>query len=258
MSLQLNIATYSNERTVLVDGDIVAFRAAAIGGDSFPNCRMAASGLMNKIIEGCDSEDIKIYFTGSENFRYSVYPVYKANRTGDKPVHYAATVAYLKNSYEWECHERLEADDEMAVYAKKYGYDNVVIATIDKDLLQVPTNHYDFIRNRHRAVTPVEGKWLLYMQMLTGDRTDNIPGIRGYGPKKSEKALYIENCDYLDEEDAISQYRQLAWSVYVHHYGNVEDAREAWRLNMVLLRMYDGEPSEEALRSYLKEYEYDI
>lgn len=230
MSLQLNIATYSNERTVLVDGDIVAFRAAAIGGDSFPNCRMAASGLMNKIVEGCDSEDIKIYFTGSENFRYLVYPIYKANRTGNKPVHYAATVAYLKNSYEWDCHDLLEADDEISIVAYELGLDNVIIASIDKDFHIVPTQHYNFIANKMLHFNEFESTYKLCMQTLTGDSTDNICGIRGIGPKRGAKLL--NGCETIQE-----LWMAIA-DVYELHHG--DGWLEALECNLKLLNIGGG------------------
>ncbi len=42
-------------------------------------------------------------------------------------------------------------------------------------------------------------KWF-YFQLLTGDRTDNIPGIKGCGPKTAYKLLDATN----SEEDYLS------------------------------------------------------
>ena len=68
---------------------------------------------------------------------------------------------------------------------------------IDKDLLQIPGNHYNFNKKTHRFVSDDEAHKLLMIQCLTGDRTDNIPGIKGIGPKKAEKILEGVNTDVM-------------------------------------------------------------
>jgi len=81
--------------------------------------------------------------------------------------------------------EGMEADDALALNQT----DETVIASIDKDLLMVAGKHYNFVKKEWTTVTPEEGiKWF-YMQMLMGDKVDNIIGIRGIGIKKAEKIL---------------------------------------------------------------------
>ena len=63
------------------------------------------------------------------------------------------------------------------------------VVGIDKDLLQIPGNHYNFVKRELRFVDDDEAHLLLMRQCLTGDSADNIPGIRGIGPKKADKLL---------------------------------------------------------------------
>ena len=120
-----------------------------------------------------------------------------------------------------------EADDLISKAAAALDY-NCVVASIDKDMLQLPCWHFNFGKNEWTKVTPFEGIRFFYTQILTGDRADNIIGLYGIGPKKAEKLL--EGCD--TEEDM--------WETVLKAYdGNldrvVENARLLW------LRRHDDE-----------------
>ena len=89
--------------TALIDADIAAFRCAVAGqkdfqwGDgvqsSHSNAQEIADAACSMIeawayLAGC--KDILCAFTGRNNFRYSVLPSYKANRSGKvKPLAYS-------------------------------------------------------------------------------------------------------------------------------------------------------------------------
>jgi ribosomal protein S28E/S33 len=60
---------------------------------------------------------------------------------------------------------------------------------IDKDLNQFRGWHYNYRKKEKYFVTELEGLTAFYTQILTGDRTDNIIGIKGIGPVKAEKIL---------------------------------------------------------------------
>jgi 5'-3' exonuclease len=113
-----------------------------------------------------------------------------------------------------------EADDLIAIAATKYGPETIV-ASIDKDMLQIPCRHFNFNRGDWKEVDPFEGIKFFYTQMLTGDRADNIIGLFKIGPVKADKIL--DGCT-----DEIS-----LWNAVVKAYDGdttrvVENARLLW------------------------------
>jgi 5'-3' exonuclease len=87
----------------------------------------------------------------------------------------------------------LEADDALGINQTK----DTVICSLDKDLLQIPGQHYSWEisgkgwKKPHtfREITEIEGLKLFYEQCLKGDRTDNIRGIEKIGDKKANSIL---------------------------------------------------------------------
>ena len=100
-----------------------------------------------------------------------------------------------------------EADDALGCAQT----DETCIVSIDKDLLMIPGNHYNFVRDEYSKVDEQQGWYNFYKQLLTGDRTDNICGIKGVGPKTAEKLL----------EDArdVKQMRRIVEATYKEKYG---------------------------------------
>lgn len=149
---------------------------------------------------GLDIFDIsyRVLLSGPGNFRNDIatVAVYKGNRKEDhKPHWYQQIRNYLTDQWDAEVIEGREADDECAIL--QYAHDgDSVICTIDKDLDQVPGNHYDYVRKTHYQVDEEEGECLFYRQVLSGDSTDNIPGCYKIGEVKAEKlveAIYLEH-----------------------------------------------------------------
>ena len=85
----------------------------------------------------------------------------------------------------------MEADDLVAIWAHEAldRKEEYVICGIDKDLLQIPGHHYNYGKDTWKLINEEEALHNLYLQCLTGDATDNIPGLKGIGPKKAEKIL---------------------------------------------------------------------
>jgi 5'-3' exonuclease len=93
----------------------------------------------------------------------------------------------------WGCEviEGQEADDAIGIAAYNYGDDDeaYIIMSIDKDLDMIRGWHYNFTKDIKYFVQEDETLRTFYTQVLTGDRVDNIPGLKGIGPKKAEKIL---------------------------------------------------------------------
>jgi 5'-3' exonuclease len=220
---------------VLVDGDIVAYRAAFSTQDLFPeDAESKVDELMDYILTETlmfpDPSEYEVFLTGSGNFRYDIaksFP-YKGNRkTTEKPIHLPVAREHLINKYKATVSEGEEADDLIAIAATKYGPETIV-ASVDKDMLQIPCKHFNFTKGEWHDVTEFEGTKFFYTQILTGDRADNIMGLYKVGPVKANKIL--QDCDTEEE----------LWDAVIKAYDGdidrvVENARLLW------LRRKEGE-----------------
>jgi len=142
-----------------------------------------------------DWDDMELYLTGTGNFRYDIYPEYKASRKDlEKPIHYQAIRDYYVNVLGAFVIDGMEADDMCSIRATELEYDGVIVS-IDKDLKQVAGSYYNPDKPEEGVVEidPWTADFNFYCQLLTGDRSDDIPGISGLGPKKAAKLL--EDCD---------------------------------------------------------------
>ncbi len=144
---------------------------------------------VERMIGQTGTKDALLCFTGRSNFRYSILPTYKASRRGKpKPVLLDALIEHARAS--WTCREVdcLEADDVMGIMATK-SPGRYVMATIDKDLKQIPGIHYDWRKERIKAIEPREADYWFYFQVLTGDSTDGYAGCPGIGVARARKVL---------------------------------------------------------------------
>jgi len=192
----------------LVDGDIVVYRAAASAEEDEVWIACArADQMMQDIIADTGSTEYSVYLTGKGNFRRELTETYKANRPDNRPKHWLAVREYLIMQHKAVVCDGFEADDQLGIEQDK-THGTTIICSIDKDLLQIPGKHYNFVRKVHQEVTHDQGLKALYIQSLVGDRSDNISGIGGIGPVKAEKALggllpeeYYETCRSLYNDD---------------------------------------------------------
>lgn len=175
--------------TALIDGDIVAYRCATANDKSDVNLACWQAGeMMQRILHETNSVGYRCFLTGSDNFRYSIYPDYKANRRDvPKPRHLAAIREYLSTRWSATVTDGHEADDAMGM--EQMAENGTIICTIDKDLLMIPGWHYNFVKLTTRMVTPLEGLRHFYWQLIMGDKTDNIPGYDGKMRDKVPKFL---------------------------------------------------------------------
>ena len=182
--------TPSKPRLAILDADILTYRVGFASEDVAEEiCLARVTDLVNEIVyRDLKCDDYKAYITGRGNYRneIAVTEPYKGNRKdAKKPVHYDAIRKHLQRLGA-ELVEGQEADDAVAIEATKTGG---WIVSIDKDLDQVAGWHYNFVKHEEYYVTEEEGLRNLFTQVLTGDRIDNIIGLKGIGPKKAEKLL---------------------------------------------------------------------
>ncbi|MDR2667290.1 MAG: hypothetical protein LBB34_04265, partial [Holosporales bacterium] len=148
--------------------------------------------------------------TGKRTFRNDIYPEYKANRKS-MPNELLNQIPFIKEacqSFGFVIAESpgFEADDIIATYTKMTSDTHSVnIVSSDKDLLQligVNVSVYDPVKQRYITEEDIVQKFgvtsdkILDVLALTGDASDNIPGISGIGFKTA--AALINEYGSLD------------------------------------------------------------
>lgn len=158
-----------------------------------------------------------IFLSRGENFRHGLATMlkYKGNRDdAPRPKWYHEIREYMVNQHGAVVFESIEADDVLAMAQT----DKTVICSVDKDLLQVPGMHYNWVRDKNEKydgngkvfISEDVGLRKLYQQVLTGDSTDNIPGIYRCGEVTARKA--IAGCE---NEDAMIWCTGDRWASYL-------------------------------------------
>ena len=186
----------------LLDGDIYAFRVACTTeNDNEAIAVYRVNEMIENTLAEVEASEYKLFFTSPDNFRKHIYPEYKANRTATKPKHLQFLRDYLVESWQGTVAERMEADDYLGINQ----HESSIICSIDKDLLQVPGKHYNFVKKEFYEVDEETGFRNFYTQLLTGDTSDNIKGIAGIGPVKAKRAL----TGYFTEQGMFSVVRDM-------------------------------------------------
>ena len=185
------------------------------------------------------AEEVKVALKGKGNFRYDVSEDYKGHRKSEEDPNPALTKRRRQiNDYAYDqghhASDDCEADDVVCIWAQeaKDAGLHYVIAHIDKDINMMEGWHWNPTKQLLYEVTEDEAWHFMCTQMLTGDSTDNIQGLKGIGPKKAEKLLTdVPKCDMIDAVRA-------AWQKA--HPDDWEDLMEVcWNL-IYMRRSWDG------------------
>ncbi|MCH7696170.1 MAG: hypothetical protein IIB73_07725 [Proteobacteria bacterium] len=180
------------QKTPLIDVELLLYKnAAAIDAETitFAMAVFNVEDETRSILKACGASEYKMVVSGRNNYRKTLYPdTYKANRPA-KPVQYYNLLEAIKanHSESWLCHDQLEADDLLGIMATNGRITNPIICSIDKDMLTIPCWHYQWHHDDFpHEVTQEQGDQFWVKQLLMGDSTDGITGMKGIGPKKAE------------------------------------------------------------------------
>ena len=213
-----------NKAKALIDGDILVYRIGFSVNDpedeKFAIARMG--NFVEKLLNVDDIDSYTGFITGKSNYRQDIATEndYKGNRKDAKrPVHYKALREYLMNKWCFELIDGQEAADAIGIAAYALPENQSCVMSIDKDLDMIRGWHYNFVKQDLYHVKEEEAIKNFYMQILTGDRVDNIPGLRGIGPKKAEKIL----------KDCVGE-QQLFETVLEKYEGDIDKLTERGRL----------------------------
>jgi 5'-3' exonuclease len=144
--------------------------------------------------------------------------------------------------------DKIEADDTIAYLSQKLK-DDVIIYSADQDFLQLVNDRitvYSPIKKQFYRPNDVFEQYGLYpqnfitMKCLMGDKSDNLPGVKGLGPKKMFK-LYPE-LSTTKKFTLKEAYQKATDNVEEHGlYGNIHLFKNQLEINYELMSLEDIE-----------------
>jgi len=196
--------------TLIIDGYGFAFRSFHIQPPltykDFPvGCIYGFTSMLLKLISDFQPQRAAVVFDhAGPNFRHEIYPEYKQHRP---PVPEALKMQLpllrdAANALNFKVLEAagFEADDIIASLAKKANSkgDRAIIISSDKDLMQLVNDKvwmFDPVNQIYIQLDEVVKKFgvtptqMLDYLSIVGDSADNVPGIKGLGPKAASSLL---------------------------------------------------------------------
>ncbi|MFR6519251.1 MAG: DNA polymerase [Bilophila wadsworthia] len=204
---------FEQEPIYLMDGSAFVYRGFYANqsmqrSDGFPTSALfIVARILMRILREEQPKHFAFVLDGhGPNFRHELFPLYKAQRSATPedlikqidPIHRLIKALGLHLEVSDSC----EADDCLASLAKRYREERpVILVATDKDLKQCLHDNvmmWDPASRDEKIVTlkSFEEETGLRptqwpdVQAIIGDSSDNIPGVRGVGPKTAEKLFH--------------------------------------------------------------------
>jgi len=207
------------KRLFLIDGSALVYRAFFAMDESLStstniptNASYGVTRMLTKFIkENLAVGDHVAFILDKKTvtYRHELLKEYKANRpkTPDKMLQQIPYIRKIVRALGIKILEieGYEADDLIATLATngKKVFDEIYILTSDKDMMQLVDDKTFILRVGHKGLTELElvdEKYVLERYgikpkqipdflALVGDSSDNIPGVKGIGPKNASSLL---------------------------------------------------------------------
>lgn len=203
--------------TSLIDADSIAY---IVGWhhrdeDDAEKVAMAVDQFVHDMLAKTQARQYAGFFSDKITFRHQIYPAYKATRRDPHPgiqKWKPYITEYCMQMWHFDKLENLEADD--AVASLQRNMLNTIICSPDKDLRQIPGNHFDYKKDQKIYIAEEEGVYNWAYQMIVGDTGDNIKGVPGLGPKAAEKIippvgsglLLMDSCSEIVRQEYIKKF----------------------------------------------------
>ena len=195
----------------LVDGSSYIYRAY----HALPNLTNSAgeptgallgvANMLRRLLKDAEPENIAVVFDAKgPTFRHEMYQEYKANRPPMplelrqqiEPIHEIVRLLGLPLIQV----SGVEADDVIGTLARRAAAASMdcVISTGDKDMAQLVNDHVSLVNTMTETSMDADGvvekfgvtpEQIVDFLALTGDKSDNIPGVEKCGPKTAAKWL---------------------------------------------------------------------
>ena len=144
--------------------------------------------------------------------------------------------------------DKIEADDTIAYLSQKLK-DDIIIYSADQDFLQLVNDRitvYSPIKKKFYKPNDVYEQYGMHpynfitMKCLMGDKSDNLPGVKGLGPKKLMK--YFPELASNKKFTLNEAYNKATEKVEEHGiYGNVHLFKKQLEINYELMSLEDIE-----------------
>jgi len=223
---------------LFIDADSVMFKAACTQSTKH-DTRVVTRKIIEDTIADTFADETYIAIKGKGNFRYDIYSGYKSSRKDkldDKLKERLNDAhAYLVNDWSAVQSDGMEADDVVSIwsYEAREAEQDFVIAHIDKDINQVPGNHYNYNSKQIYFVDDEVADMNFCTQLLIGDNGDDIPKVkRGYGIKTAQKALAETTYDNR-MDTVVDEWQRLygkGWQKQLNMVGNLIYMKRTWDL----------------------------
>ncbi len=223
---------------LFIDADSVMFKAACTQSTKH-DTRVVTRKIIEDTIADTFADETYIAIKGKGNFRYDIYSGYKSSRKDklDDKLKERLNDAhtYLVNDWSAIQSDGMEADDVVSIwsYEAREAEQDFVIAHIDKDINQVPGNHYNYNSKQIYFVDDEVADMNFCTQLLIGDNGDDIPKVkRGYGIKTAQKALAETTYDNR-MDTVVDEWQRLygkGWEKQLNMVGNLIYMKRTWDL----------------------------
>lgn len=265
--------------TLIIDGYGFAFRAyhtqpqltyagAPIG------CIYGFTSMLLKLISDFKPlRAVVVFDHEGKNFRHDIYPGYKQNRPPIPPdlksqlplLREAAIALNFKTMEEFG----LEADDIIASLALTANLhsDRAIIVSSDKDLMQLINDKiwmFDPVKQEYIKDQEVFKKFgvtpgnIIDFLAIVGDAADNVPGIKGLGPKAASELINIygnlENIYNNIDEIAQKRRKELLQQGQQNAFLSLELVKLKNDLEISWSNMGWSKPEGEQIFSFLQKY----
>ena len=204
---ELEVSQVGNN-LLLIDGNNLAYRwIGRANYDSFEEEYIRTIESLGRSYSAVRT--ICCFDFGKSYYRLSMHEEYKATRkkpeTEEEMLKYEEFFACLNSviydlTVEYSKYRGIEADDLIAFYVEYLSgkYEHTWMVSSDKDLYQLVDDKVSIFNMFSRreitidsiledyGLTPDE---FLVARLMEGDKSDNIPGIEGIGPKRSQSLV---------------------------------------------------------------------
>lgn len=155
--------------------------------------------LISQVVVDTQATHYRVFLEskGNTTFRKILNHSYKANRVNKElPLNFAEIKDYIIATYNPYLSVGVETDDSIISTLKylknEYPLSEVIIAVNDKDYHTYPVTSFDLYHARFgeiKVISKAQADFNFHKQLLMGDASDNVKGVKGVGDKGASKVL---------------------------------------------------------------------